>query len=172
MRQRWALGLATRPLLTDADRAAVRRLAAICDAQEGLDLELHLDVTAEQAGDQTTYALCSLDSGLVGFAGLDLRPRSSCARWCTRCTAASPPPCAAREVLLICEAASRSGQAFVAAIGARYRSGELRLVLAEPRPYRRRAASGWNRPGAGTWARWCGCAPRVRGDARRSSAGD
>ncbi|MDR7419054.1 MAG: GNAT family N-acetyltransferase [Armatimonadota bacterium] len=120
--------------------AQARTLQNLCNVFESLDLPLNLEINA--AGDWPhqffSYDGAALAGVLTLQAGPDVeiclavhpaRRRRGIGR---RLLDAAVEACRARgmaEALLVCEAASRSGRAFVSATGATYRNAEYRLRL-------------------------------------------
>jgi ribosomal protein S18 acetylase RimI-like enzyme len=128
--------------LADVDRAAVEKLAALCNQREGLDLPLNLEGAGPGHGDEVNQVLCYRDGELIGFVSLeDGQPLEVCGMVhpAHRRTgigrallAAAQEECRRRglhSLLLVCDEAARSGRAFVAAMGAQYRFSEYRMVL-------------------------------------------
>ena len=133
-------GLVAVRSLSEDDRAAVVRLAELCNRYEGLDLALNFQPSP---ADDTTDQFLYYDRGaLVGFVSLygDLeievcgmvhpeRRRRGIGR---ALLGAAQAECRRRGLtsfLLVCEEASSSGKAFVAAVGAQYRYSEYRMEL-------------------------------------------
>lgn len=136
----------SRTFLTDEERGAIQRLAGLCNAYEGLDLKLALepppDASLENPGAFLYYAN---DGELVGFCSLDgshevevcgmVHPHHRRHGIGTDLLIVAQSACMARgamRILLICEDASQSGRAFVAARRGQRRFGEYRMVLADP----------------------------------------
>ena len=135
-----------RTFLTGEERSAIQRLAGVCNAYEGLDLKLALepppDASLEKPGAFLYYAN---DGDLVGFCSLDgsnevevcgmVHPHHRRHSIGADLLIAAQNACMARSaarILLICEDASQSGRAFVAAHRGQRRFGEHRMVLADP----------------------------------------
>lgn len=115
--------------------ADARGLAAVCNQYEGLDLPLNLDAAGYQF---LHYA----DGRLVGILTLQVNGeievclavdpghrRRGVGRGLLAAAGEACRQQGASSVLLVCEEASRSGMAFVEAVGARYRSSEYRMKL-------------------------------------------
>ena len=137
--------LAQKRGLSDRERFDVLELAAICNTDEGLELKLNVGAApgdANAGGNDFLYyadgeggalaGYCALDAGggveLCGMVHPEHRRRGIGRRLLTAAT----DECRRRGVarlLLICERASRSGQAFVRTTAAQYRSAELRMRL-------------------------------------------
>src|SRR5690348_14771842 len=131
------------PGLSEAERASVSALAALCNAEASLDLKLSLDFPA--GGDQDANAFRAYHDGdLVGYCGLDgggertaevcgmVHPahrRHGIGRALLDAVAAEAERRGTRELLVICEDASSDGRAFVTSTGARYRFSERRMDL-------------------------------------------
>lgn len=133
-------GLVTACVLTEEDRAEVRQLAALCDRYEGLDLPVQAG--PPPVADETNEFLYYEAGALVGFVSLDGEPevevcgmvhpahrRRGIGRALLVAALAECRRRGASDCLLVCEDASASGRAFVAAVGARYRFSEHRMVL-------------------------------------------
>ena len=132
--------------LTDEELGAVQRLAELCNAFEGLDLKLALNPAPDAAANEPAAFLCYAEDGdLAGFCSLDgvgeievcgmVHPEHRRQGIGAKLLVAARVACMQRgatQVLLICEDASRSGRAFVAARGASRRFGEHRMVLTDP----------------------------------------
>lgn len=110
-------------------------LAAVCNQYESLDLPLNLDAAGYQF-------LHYEDGRLVGILTLQVNGeievcltvdpghrRRGVGRGLLTAAGAACREQGASSVLLVCEEASRSGMAFVEAVGARYRSSEYRMKL-------------------------------------------
>jgi ribosomal protein S18 acetylase RimI-like enzyme len=114
----------------------VQTLAALCNQLEGLDLKLPFPLS--QSTEPSAF-LCYADGRLVGYSALDGdevcgmvhpdRRRQGIGR--KLLTAALEEAGRRRKphLLLICEASSSSGQAFVAAQKGQHAFGEYRMVL-------------------------------------------
>jgi ribosomal protein S18 acetylase RimI-like enzyme len=137
----------------------VRALRDVCNALEGLTLKLHLSAggTDGAADEPATTFLYYEKGALAGYAALDgggleaelcgmVHPRRRRRDIGRALLAAAVAAChrdGVQRLLLICEEASRSGQAFVAAIGAVRDFDELHMerqmgrdaapVVADPR---------------------------------------
>jgi ribosomal protein S18 acetylase RimI-like enzyme len=123
------------------DRAEAESLLARCNQNEGLDLPIAVDPAL--AGGEATTQFRAYDRGvLVGFAWLPPEPEPEAClmvqpahrrRGIGRALLAAVRTEVRRRGLagfmVVCDAASRSGTAFVAAVGGRYRSAEYRLEL-------------------------------------------
>ena len=135
-----------RTFFTGEERAAIQRLAGLCNAHEGLDLKLALDppptASVEAPGAFLFYAD---DGNLAGFCSLDgshevevcgmVHPQHRRQGIGTDLLIAAQNACLARgaaRIMLICEDASLSGCAFAAAHHGQRRFGEHRMVLADP----------------------------------------
>jgi ribosomal protein S18 acetylase RimI-like enzyme len=126
--------------VTREDLAEAGKLADLCNIFEDLDLPLNLAFDPERAWPHQFLAydgpmlagvltLQSAPDVEVCLAVHPARRRRGIGR---RLLDAAVQACRAQgiaEVLLVCEAASRSGRAFVATTGATYRNAEYRLRL-------------------------------------------
>jgi ribosomal protein S18 acetylase RimI-like enzyme len=124
-------GLMRQAALTSAQAAEVRALAAICNARDGLDLKLEVEVS-ETPDVGLPRAFLRYDAGaLVGFAALDcgdgsdaelcgmVHPthrRRGIGRSLLSAARAACPALGVTELLLICEAASADGLRFADAV--------------------------------------------------------
>jgi len=124
----------------------IEALAAACNAAEGLELKLNLDMVQTRAGDRPEDFLYYAQGRLVGFLGLyglsdtettgmvhPERRRQGIGSRLLDAGLAELRRRGAPSALLVCEQASRSGQAFVAARGGLYEFSEHRLVRTDPR---------------------------------------
>lgn len=130
--------------LSDVERAQARRLTEICDDHDGLLLKVTTDLPPARSATERNAFLCYRDRTLVGYCALDGgddREQEICGmvdpayrrRGIGRALLA-----AAREegvqrglqrLLLICEDASASGRAYVAAAGTLIAFSEYHMVL-------------------------------------------
>jgi ribosomal protein S18 acetylase RimI-like enzyme len=123
------------------DRAGAERLLKLCNRDEGLDLPIAVD-PALSAGDEATQFRAYDRGALVGFAWLppDREPEACLMvhpthrrRGLGLALLAAVRAEVRRRGLsgfpLVCDEASPSGTAFVAAVGGRYRESEYRLEL-------------------------------------------
>lgn len=130
--------------LTEREKADVVELATICNNYEHLELKLSIDTPPDDdnaggndflyyADDGDTLAgYCALDaSGGVELCGMvhPAHRRRGIGRALLTAATAECRRRGVTHVLLICERASRAGQAFVIATGVQYRFGELRMRL-------------------------------------------
>jgi ribosomal protein S18 acetylase RimI-like enzyme len=136
-------GLITRNLLTGPEISELKQLAAICDRYEGLRTRLNWEIRPMVPVEDFLYYR---DNMLVGYLSLDLygvetkellglvHPYYRRQGIFHELLAAAKAECASRGVkqfMLICERASRSGKAFIEAIGASYALSEHEMVLAQ-----------------------------------------
>jgi len=135
-------GLIASSTLSDEQLRQIRALRDVCNAGEGLRLKLNLSPgDASQPPSRFLY----FDRGtLVGYAALDgggfeaelcgmVHPkhrRHGIGRELLEAARAACRRDAVERLLLICEESSRSGQAFVATIGATREFAELHLEMA------------------------------------------
>ncbi len=128
--------------LVDADLSGAEALIETCNHFEGLDLALNLapgDVGAPRGSNQFLYFDGPTLVGCLTLFGhreieacLAVHPDHRRQGIGRALLAAGREECRRRgrqTVLLVCEEASRSGQAFVAAVGGQYRSAEYRMRL-------------------------------------------
>jgi ribosomal protein S18 acetylase RimI-like enzyme len=132
-------GVVGRQHLSEQERQEVRRLAAVCNAFEGLELKLTFQYPEPVTGDATNSFLYYDGSSLVGFAGMDygeicgmVRPdmrRQGIGRALFEAVTDECKRRGLTEPLMLCETASRSGQAFVARTPAKYDFAEHHMEL-------------------------------------------
>lgn len=134
--------------LNATDQAAALALLTLCNGVEGLDLKLDLDSPWPASDSAARHFLVHAGTELIGYAGLDgdgpevelcgmVHPayrRQGVGRALLAAAVAACRARTVRELLLICEAASVGGRAFVAHAGAAYAFGEDRMerTLAPP----------------------------------------
>jgi ribosomal protein S18 acetylase RimI-like enzyme len=124
-----------------ANRAAVSELHQRCNAADGIDTPLFLDPNPGVSGTETEFGFYERGA-LAGFAFLpdDPEPEASLfvhpdARRCgigralLDAVRAESRRRGLTTFILVTDAASASGQAFLTAMGARYRTSEYRLAL-------------------------------------------
>lgn len=141
------VGLVARHSLDEAEGRAVRRLAALCNAHDGLDLKLALAPAPGGAESERNAFLYYVAGDLVGFCGLDGRVdpevcgmvhpahrRQGLGRTLLAAATAEARQAGSSHVLLICEAAAAAGQVFMAATGAGYSFAEDHMELAARQP--------------------------------------
>jgi ribosomal protein S18 acetylase RimI-like enzyme len=176
--------IVTSPGLSEAERARVSALAALCNAEAGLHLKLSLDFPANGADQDVNAFRAYHDGELVGYCGLDgggertaevcgmVHPahrRHGIGRALLDAVAAEAARRGTRELLVICEDASSDGRAFVTSTGAFHRFSERRMELdLARRPHPASASPG--RPNVTLRAVEIGDLPRVA--AIRSAAFD
>jgi ribosomal protein S18 acetylase RimI-like enzyme len=135
--------LQPRATLNSDDRAAIRALAAACNAAEGLALKLNWDLMAAREPGRINDFLIYADGGLIAYAALDgfgreaeltgmVRPDQRRRGLGSALLHAAITECRRRDVaqlLLVCEHASASGNAFAEALSPplRYDFSEYRL---------------------------------------------
>lgn len=125
--------------LSDAQRAAIVDLAALCREHEGLDLPLNLD-PSEQVG-ASDQILSVIGDTIVGCVSLDgdaeielcgmVHPTQRRCGIGRALLAAALTECRRRaaSAMLICDHASAAGSAFAAAVGGVSCGGEHRMLL-------------------------------------------
>jgi ribosomal protein S18 acetylase RimI-like enzyme len=133
-----------RATLTAEQQAQARVLAATCNQLEGLELKLSTDFPATEQSTERNAFLCYVDGALAGYCALD-RNSATEAELCgmvapahrrrgigaalLAAARAESRRTGLRRLLVICEEASQSGRAFVAATGAHLSFSEYRMVL-------------------------------------------
>ncbi len=128
--------LVAKTTLTLEEVGEVQALAALCNQLEQLDLKLPLPLS--QSSEPSAF-LCYTDGRLVGYSALDgdevcgmVHPDSRRQGIGRKLLTAALEEAGRRhqpQLLLICEANSSSGQAFVAAQNGQHAFGEYRMVL-------------------------------------------
>lgn len=139
----WTGQVVTRNALSPSDLAAIRALETRCNQTDGLNLKLNWDVmharTPEVISDFFAYA----GDELVGYVALDgdgeeleltgmVNPQHRRRGIARALVAAAREECRRRgteRLLLVCERASGSGRAFVAALGAQFSFAEYHMEL-------------------------------------------
>lgn len=126
-----------------ADLRAINVLQTTCNRHEGLDLALNLQSPRRGAPEAANQFLYEAGGDLLGVLTLygegdgievcvAVHPHYRRRRIATVLMDAARAECRRRGIrhwLLVCEEGSRSGKAFAAAHGARYRSAEYRMRL-------------------------------------------
>lgn len=140
-----AQGLITRQRLSDGELAEIKQLTEICDRYEGLHMRILWDMLQSRPGVEVNDFLYYADEKLVGYLamdswGIDKRELTGMVHPEYRHSGighalfnAAREECFSRgvkQVLLVCEAASASGQAFVKAMGGQHDFSEHEMVLA------------------------------------------
>lgn len=135
--------VADRSALTDAESAQVRDLITVCNQHERLDLKVEIEgLRAGDAGARNVF-LAYQDGALAGFCTLDgdgqeielcggVHPDYRRQGLGRALLEAARDECRRRGVarlLMICETDSRSGQNFLAPLGARQDFAEHRMLL-------------------------------------------
>ena len=126
---------------TEADLAAITGLLALCNRVEGLDLPIFLEPAAQTETQQTRFVVRE-GGELLGFAWLPDDPdpeaclmvhpaqrRRGIGRALLAAVRAEARRRGLSDVLFVADEAASSGRAFLAVVGARYRSSEYRLAL-------------------------------------------
>lgn len=137
-------GLVKKQTLTEADAAAVMQLTIVCNSYEGLHMPLALDVLRTRPGNQTNEFLYYEDGMLVGCLDIPhfgtkekeltgmVHPDYRRGGIFRELLNAAKEECLYRgihKLILVCEQASTSGQAFVKAAGAHFNFSEYEMVL-------------------------------------------
>ncbi|HMA38413.1 MAG TPA: GNAT family N-acetyltransferase [Chloroflexia bacterium] len=135
-------GLVPRNGLSATERQDVRALADLCNAQEGLELKLNL---GPGPADGTSQFLYYAAGELIGFCSLDgdeepevcgmvhpAQRRRGIGRALLAAAIAETQRRGGPTLILICEAASATGQAFVATTGAPLSLAEYHMELDAP----------------------------------------
>jgi ribosomal protein S18 acetylase RimI-like enzyme len=137
-------GLVNKQTLSEAEITAIEQLIIDCNTYEGLLMRLSLDALRKRPGDETNDFLYYDDGILVGYLSIE--------SWGTRerevtgmvhpdyrrkgifsdILTAAKKACqrrGAQKIILVCEHAAQSGQAFVKSIEARHEYSEHEMVL-------------------------------------------
>ncbi|HEX6480957.1 MAG TPA: GNAT family N-acetyltransferase [Ktedonobacteraceae bacterium] len=137
-------GLIKRQTLTNAEATAIEQLTATCNAFENLRMRLSMEMLRKRSGNETNDFLYYEDGMLVGYLNVDshgvlekeltgmVHPDYRRGGIFRALLAAAKEECDRRGVqklILVCEHVSRSGQAFVQAIGASHDFSEHEMVL-------------------------------------------
>jgi ribosomal protein S18 acetylase RimI-like enzyme len=139
-------GLVKQRTWSEDELAEARQLLELCDRFEGLSLKLDVGMLRFRGGKETNDFLYYEDGKLVGLLALDelgaedremtggVHPEYRRRGIFSRLLAAAKDEARSRgteRLILVCERFSRSGQGFVAAIGAAYDFSEHRMVLTD-----------------------------------------
>jgi ribosomal protein S18 acetylase RimI-like enzyme len=137
-------GLIKKQTLTEADINAIEKLINACNTYEGLHMRLSLDALRKRPGDETNDFLYYENGFLVGYLSIE--------SWGTRereatgmvhpdyrrkgifsdILTAAKKECqrrGAQKIILVCEHAAQSGQAFIKSIEVRPEYAEHEMVL-------------------------------------------
>ena len=139
-----ASGLMKRQTLTDTEVAAIEQLIATCNAYEGLRMRLSMDWLRRRSNHETNDFLYYEDGMLAGYLNVsshgilekeltgmvhpDYR-RRGIFRTLLKAAKEECDRRGVQKLILVCEPISRSGQAFVQAIGAHHDFSEHEMVL-------------------------------------------
>jgi ribosomal protein S18 acetylase RimI-like enzyme len=136
-----------KPELTAGELAAVKELAALCNALEGLDLKLSLDPIPGNDPQAPRVFLARASTAIVGFCALDgagrrevevcgmvhpERRRQGIGSALLDAAVEEARRQGSERMLLICEDASESGQGFVRHLGLAHDFTEYRMEVASP----------------------------------------
>ncbi len=139
-------GLIKQRTWTEAELAQVDELLEACNAYEGLYVKLAMAMLRARSGHESNDFLYYVEGKLVGLLALDnmgtedkevtvvVHPDYRRRGIATALLTAAREEAQRRGIerfILVCERFSRSGQAFVAALGAEYDHSEHKMVLAE-----------------------------------------
>src|SRR5258708_3220274 len=137
-------GLIQKRTWTNAELEQVDELLEVCNAYEGLNVKLAIAMLRTRTGRETNDFLYYVRGKLVGLLALDsigskdkevtamVHPDYRRQGIATSLLAAARAEAQQRGIerfILACERFSRSGQAFVAAVGAQYDYSEHKMVL-------------------------------------------
>ncbi|HLJ36388.1 MAG TPA: GNAT family N-acetyltransferase [Ktedonobacteraceae bacterium] len=139
-------GIVKKQQLTEVEMAEVVELVALCKIHDGIDLTLLLDMMNDRTGNDTNDFLYYVDGKLVGALAFDsfgtedkemtglVHPDYRRRGIFTALVNEARVDAKARgihQLIFVCDRFSRSGQAFVAAVGAQYDFSEHRMVLVD-----------------------------------------
>jgi len=137
-------GLVKKQTLAEAEAIAIEQLISICNTHEGLYMRLSPDMLRKRLGHETNDFLYYEDGKLVGYLAVEswgtkereatgmVHPDYRGRGIFSALLAAAKEECQHRGVqklILVCEHASHSGQAFVRATGAHHEFSEHEMVL-------------------------------------------
>ena len=140
------VGLIKQRTWSEDELVEARQLLELCDRFEGLSLKLDVGMLRARKGEEVNDFLYYEDGRMVGLLALDefgaedrevtggVHPEYRRRGIFSKLLAAAKDEARSREIerlILICERFSKSGQAFVAAIGAAYDFSEHRMVLTD-----------------------------------------
>ncbi len=137
-------GLVKKQTLTEAEATAIEQLITTCDNYEGLHMRLDAGLLRQKQSDEANDILYYEDGRLVGYLNVEgwgsrvreltgmVHPEYRRRGMFSSLQAVAQEECRLRDVrkmILVCEHASQSGQAFVHAIGAQHEFSEHEMVL-------------------------------------------
>jgi ribosomal protein S18 acetylase RimI-like enzyme len=137
-------GLMKIQILTEAEAFAIEQLITICNDYEGLHMRIDVGALRQRSGDEANDFLYYEDNRLVGYLFVEgwgsrdreimgmVHPDYRRRGIFGSLLAAARKECRISDVhkmILVCERASQSGQAFVQAIGAHLEFSEHEMVL-------------------------------------------
>ncbi len=139
-------GIVIRQRLTEEEIAAVTELVTLCNTHDSIDITLLLEIVKDRTGNDTNDFLYYADGKLVGVLSLesfgaedkemtglvhpDYRRRGIFTALVNE-VKANAKARGIRQLIFVCDRFSRSGQAFVEAIGAQYDFSEHRMMLVD-----------------------------------------
>lgn len=139
-------GIVKKQRLTEAEMAEVTELVALCKLHDGIDLTLLLEIMKDRTDNDTNDFLYYVNGKLVGALAFDsfgtedkemtglVHPDYRRKGIFTALVNEAKVVAKARgiqQLIFICDRFSRSGQAFIEAIGAQYDFSEHRMLLVD-----------------------------------------
>ena len=139
-------GIVIRQRLTEEQMAVVTELVTLCNAHDGIDISLLLEMAKDRTGNDTNDFLYYADGKLIGVLSLDsfgtedkemtglVHPDYRRRGIFTALVNEAKANAKARgihQLIFVCDRFSRSGQAFIEAIGAQYDFSEHRMMLVD-----------------------------------------
>lgn len=139
-------GIVKKQRLTEAEITEVAELVALCKMHDGIDLTLLLEMMKDRTDNDTNDFLYYVDGKLVGALAFDsygtedkemtgfVHPDYRRKGIFTALVNEAKVDAKARgihQLIFVCDRFSRSGQAFIEAIGAQYDFSEHRMLLVD-----------------------------------------